>query len=241
VLLASGLLAGGLRGRSRPPQRPPYGQAEPLITAHHLSYSYPGSGRSLSDVSIEVRAGEMLAIVGRNGAGKSTLAKLLVGLLKPQAGQLVSFGKPAAQWKVPDLANHIGLVFQNPEHQFLTDSVADEIRYSLLARGVGEPAEAQRATAEMLALLGLQSVAQVHPFALSAGLKRRLGVATMLVGKTRVLVVDEPTYGQDKQMTGTLMALMEQVRGEGVAVVMITHDMRLVEEYAQRVVVMSRA
>lgn len=181
----------------------------------------------------------MLAIVGRNGAGKSTLARLLVGLLKPQGGSLTLFGKPALQWKVQTLANQIALVFQNPEHQFLTDSVVDEIDYSLLARGVAEPDERKRIIDSTLDQLGLGGVAAVHPFALSAGMKRRLGVATMLVSQPKVLIVDEPTYGQDKQMTETLMSLMEKIRSQGIAVVMITHDMRLVEEYAERVVVMS--
>ncbi len=212
---------------------------EVLIAAQDLTYTYAGGVQALKGVSLEVRAGEMLAIVGRNGAGKSTLARLLVGLLKPQGGDLALFGKPARRWKVQDLANHIALVFQNPEHQFLTDTVADEIDYSLLARGIATPEERKRAIAAMLEQLGLGAVSSVHPFALSAGMKRRLGVATMLVSQPQVLVVDEPTYGQDKQMTETLMSLMEEIRGRGIAVVMITHDMRLVQEYAGRVIVMS--
>ena len=94
-----------------------------LISARDLTYTYARRAQALKGVSLEMRAGEMLAIVGRNGAGKSTLARLLVGLLKPQGGDLALFGKPARQWKVQDLANHIALVFQNPEHQFLTDTV----------------------------------------------------------------------------------------------------------------------
>ena len=137
------------------------------------------------------------------------------------------------------MANHIALVFQNPEHQFLTDKVSDEIEYSLLARGMTDMEERSRIVADTLALLGLSAMAAVHPFALSAGMKRRLGVATMLVSQPQVLILDEPTYGQDKHMTQALMALMEQIRARGIAVVMITHDMRLVQEYAGRVLVMS--
>jgi energy-coupling factor transport system ATP-binding protein len=213
--------------------------AEALISARDLVYNYPGDIPALKNVSLEIRAGEMLAIVGRNGAGKSTLAKLLVGLLKPQQGSLTLFGRPAKDWKVPQLANQVALVLQNPEHQFLTDKVSDEIEYSLLAQGVSDPDQKAQAVQETLEMLGLEHVRDVHPFALSAGLKRRLGVATMLVGHPKVLLVDEPTYGQDKHMTRTLMALMEQFRQRGIALVMITHDMRLVQEYAERVVVMS--
>lgn len=211
---------------------------ESLIKAENLAFNYGGS-QALSDVTLEIHAGEMLAIVGRNGAGKSTLARLLVGLLKPQSGSLELFGKPASKWKVQDLANKIALVFQNPEHQFLTDTVFDEISYSLLARGVTNPSERENAVNQNLQMLGLTGYENIHPFALSAGMKRRLGVATMLVSKPQVLLVDEPTYGQDKQMTKTLMALMEDIRSQGIAVVMITHDMRLVQEYAERVIVMS--
>ncbi len=238
ALAASGLLA---RPSGRQEQPPPAGRGEGelLIDGRQLVYTYPQGVQALKGVSLQVRAGEMLAIVGRNGAGKSTLAKLMVGLLRPQGGVLTLFGRPAQGWKVQDLANQIGLVFQNPEHQFLTDRVADEIGYSLLAQGVEDAGQIERQVQAMLEQLGLQEVAEVHPFALSAGLKRRLGVATMLVGSPRVLLVDEPTYGQDRHMTHTLMELMEGIRARGIAVVMITHDMRLVQEYAERVVVMS--
>ncbi|MEI7845141.1 MAG: ABC transporter ATP-binding protein [Chloroflexota bacterium] len=235
LLQSSNTCRNGLIGRT-PQPKPALGDC--LISAQNLSFSY-GGAPALLDVSLDIHAGEMLAIVGRNGAGKSTLARLLVGLLKPQGGKLDLFGKPAAKWKVQDLANRIALVFQNPEHQFLTDSVSDEIGYSLLARGITEPAERAKAIQDTLQLLGLTGYELVHPFALSAGMKRRLGVATMLVSQPQVLLVDEPTYGQDKQMTQTLMALMDDIRRQGIAVVMITHDMRLVQEYAERVVVMS--
>jgi energy-coupling factor transport system ATP-binding protein len=212
---------------------------QPLISVKNLSYGYKEGTLALNNVSLDIHSGEMLAIVGRNGAGKSTLAKLLVGLLKPQSGELTLFDKPARQWKIQDLATHISLVFQNPEHQFLTDTVADEIEYSLLARGVTEPAEIKDSIALMLDLLGLTAFPHLHPFSLSAGMKRRLGVATMLVGDPKVLLVDEPTYGQDKGMTTTLMSIMNDIRSRGIAVVMITHDMRLVQEYAGRVVVLN--
>jgi energy-coupling factor transport system ATP-binding protein len=117
--------------------------------------------------------------------------------------------------------------------------VEDEIDYSLLARGLSDLGERKKIITETLAQLGLGEMAKVHPFAVSAGMKRRLGVATMLVSHPQVLILDEPTYGQDKQMTQALMALMEDIRSRGIAVVMITHDMRLVQEYAERVLVMS--
>jgi energy-coupling factor transport system ATP-binding protein len=210
-----------------------------LVEAKALGFEYPNGYCALRDVDFFLRKGEMLAIVGRNGAGKSTLAKLLVGLLKPGSGDLSLFGKGARKWRVESLAAKIGLVFQNPEHQFLTDTVHDEIAYSLLARGVKDEGEIERLVSACLERFDLAAHRDEHPFSLSAGMKRRLGVATMLVCEPEALIVDEPTYGQDKGMTHTLLATMEEIRARGVGIVMITHDMRLVQEYATRVMVMS--
>jgi len=213
--------------------------SNPLIRGGNLQFSYSNGFKALNDVSFEIYPGEMLAIVGRNGAGKSTLAKLMVGLQKPQVGVLDLFDHPASYWKVEALAEHIALVFQNPEHQFLTDSAYDEIAYSLMARGIVDPEQVHTQVEEWLERLELSDFTKIHPFALSAGKKRCLGVATMLVCKPQVLLVDEPTYGQDKEMTETLMQVMEEIRAQGVTVVMITHDMRLVQEFASRVLVMA--
>ena len=210
-----------------------------LIRGHNIRFSYGNGLYALKGIDLEIREGEMLAIVGRNGAGKSTMARLLIGLNKCREGELTLFGKSSGKWKVPDLANHISLVFQNPEHQFLTDTVAEEIEYSLQSQGIFDKQELSSRRDEILEMLNLQNEKNSHPFALSAGNKRRLGVATMLVGDPKVLIVDEPTYGQDKEMTSTLMKLMTDIRARGIAVVMISHDMRLVSEYADRVVVFS--
>jgi energy-coupling factor transport system ATP-binding protein len=237
TLKSKRLLPDTLRGREASDRAEP---RETLIEARGLGFEYPNGYRALEDIDFEIGKGEMLAIVGRNGAGKSTLSKLLVGLLKPKRGELFLFGKRARDWSIESLATKIGLVFQNPEHQFLTDTVHDEIAYSLLARGIDDEAEVERLVGECLAQFELGSYRDIHPFSLPAGMKRRLGVATMLVCKPEVLVVDEPTYGQDKEMTRMLLSAMEEIRSRGVGIVMITHDMRLVQEYATRAMVMSR-
>jgi len=185
-----GLVKGQMTGRVSK-QKNELGKV--LISANNLTYTYAGGINALKGVSFEIRSGELLAIVGRNGAGKSTLAKLMVGLLKIQGGDLILFGEQARKWKIQNLANHIALVFQNPEHQFLTDTVSDEIDYSLLARGIEDPVERKTTIEQTLDQLGLNAVASVHPFALSAGMKRRLGVATMLVTRPHVMIDDEPT------------------------------------------------
>ncbi len=211
----------------------------PLISGKDIRFSYGNGLYALKGISLDIHPGEMLAIVGRNGAGKSTTAKLLIGLNKCKEGSLDLFGKPSGKWKVPDLANHISLVFQNPEHQFLTDTVSDEIDYSLQSHGIFDKNKLAEEREKLLQMLELTEVKDDHPFSLSAGNKRRLGVATMLVGDPKVLIVDEPTYGQDREMTRTLMQIMCAIQERGVSIVMISHDMRLVEEYADRVAVFS--
>lgn len=221
------------------PQVPPI-QGEVLIRAENVRFGYNKKSRALRGISFELRQGEIVAIVGQNGAGKSTLSKLLVGLLKPSSGDLTLFGRKARQWSVQDLANDIALVFQNPEHQFLTDSVQEELEYSLLAQGIDDPDEVHKRVSAMLKRLEITDAAEGHPFALSAGAKRRLGVATMLVGgRARLLIVDEPTYGQDKRLTESLMDLINLLRREGITVLMITHDMRLVDAHVDRAIVMA--
>ncbi len=225
-----------LEGRTRP-EVPTRGEV--LVRAENLRFGYNKKSRALRGVSFEIRQGEIAAIVGQNGAGKSTLSKLLVGLLKPTGGDLTLFGRKARQWTVQDLANDIALVFQNPEHQFLTDTVKEELEYSLLAQGIDDPDEVHKRVQAMLKRLEI-SESEGHPFALSAGAKRRLGVATMLVGgRARLLIVDEPTYGQDKRLTESLMELINTLRKEGITVLMITHDMRLVDAHIDRAIVMA--
>ncbi len=223
----------------RPNANRVHGQGPVLISAENLRYRYPSGRQALKGISFEIHHGDLVAIVGRNGAGKSTLSKLLVGLLKPTDGDLNLFGKQAAEWKITDLSNKIALVFQNPEHQFLTDTVYDEIAYGYIANGVTDEDELDRSVERILDMLDLKDVVHDHPFALSAGKKRRLGVAAMLATSPEVLVVDEPTYGQDKAMTNSLMNLILQLRDSGITIIMITHSMRLVEEYVDHAIVMN--
>ena len=211
-----------------------------LIHAQNVEFRYGNKFKALRGVSFDICRGEIVAIVGQNGAGKSTLSKLLVGLTKPTGGQLIMFGRDARQWKVQDLATQIALVFQNPEHQFLCDTVNEELAYSLLAQGIEDPEVVASRVQGMLERLEITETADSHPFSLSAGAKRRLGVATMLIaGSAKLLIVDEPTYGQDRRLTESLMNLINKLRQEGITILMITHDMRLVDSHIERAIVMA--
>ena len=231
-----------LATRFNPPERNKKSdqREDVLIHAQNVEFTYGNKFKALRGVSFEIRRGEIVAIVGQNGAGKSTLSKLLVGLTKPTGGELRMFGRDASQWKVQDLATHVALVFQNPEHQFLCDTVYEELAYSLLAQGIDDPDIVSTRVQAMLERLEIAETADSHPFSLSAGAKRRLGVATMLIaGSARLLIVDEPTYGQDRRLTESLMSLINKLREEGITILMITHDMRLVDSHIERAIVMA--
>jgi energy-coupling factor transport system ATP-binding protein len=220
--------------------KPSESKGDVLIRAQNVEFMYGNKFKALCDLSFEIRQGEIVAIVGQNGAGKSTLSKLLVGLLKPTSGELTMFGRRARQWNVQDLATHIALVFQNPEHQFLCDTVHEELAYSLLAQGIDDPSIVTARVQDMLNRLEITETSNSHPFSLSAGAKRRLGVAVMLIaGNARLLIVDEPTYGQDRRLTESLMHLINKLRQDGITVLMITHDMRLVDSHIERAIVMA--
>ena len=211
-----------------------------LVRAENVEFTYGNKFQALRGVSFDICQGEIVAIVGQNGAGKSTLSKLLVGLTKPTSGGLTMFGRNARQWKVQDLATQIALVFQNPEHQFLCDTVHEELAYSLLAQGIDDPDIVASRVQTMLERLEITETSDSHPFSLSAGAKRRLGVATMLIaGSAKLLIVDEPTYGQDRRLTESLMNLINKLRDEGITILMITHDMRLVDSHIERAIVMA--
>ncbi|MFP7168920.1 ABC transporter ATP-binding protein [Terribacillus sp. 7520-G] len=182
--------------------------------------------------SLDIQQGEFLAITGKNGSGKTLLSKLLTGLLKPNDGTVEFLGKRLSRWKTDELYRQIGYVFQNPEHQFLTDSVWGEIAF-------GQEINEGRIQ-DILEEIQLAAQADRHPFALSQGQKRRLSVATMLVQEPQLLVLDEPTFGQDSHTTDVLMDLICKHHQRGCTIVMITHDMELVDRYATRVLIVEQ-
>lgn len=214
--------------------------AAPIIAVSKLGFSYERSRPILQDISFELNAGEMIALCGRNGSGKTTLARLLMHINTPPKGAIRIEGKDAASLSARDIASFIGYVFQNPDHQFVTEKVWDEVAYGLRVRDYAEHAVKQRVD-EVLEIVDLGRYADRSPFALSLGERRRLSVATMLVLEPRILVLDEPTIGQDHERAQQLMGLMARLRERHrTTILMITHDVRLVAEWADRAMVVSR-
>ena len=210
----------------------------PAVALERVSFAYPQGPTVLHEVSLQVPQGDFLALVGPNGAGKTTLARLMLHLgLRPTAGQVRLFGEPVARLRPGDITARAGFVFQNPEHQFVTERVDDEIAYSLRVRGFPE-AEVQARVQALLDRFGLAEHAARNPFRLSQGQKRRLSVATMLAVAPQLLILDEPTFGQDRNTAYALMDLLLDLNREGVTMVMITHDARLARQYARHVAVL---
>ncbi|RDY70080.1 ABC transporter ATP-binding protein [Halobacillus trueperi] len=192
----------------------------------------------LRNINLTFHEGEWIAIVGENGSGKSSLSRILAGIQPPGKGTVSLHGRSLKKWKENDLRREVGYVFQNPEHQFIMDTVYEEVAFSLRHAGMKE-AEWTRIVEETLKFCRLDGLEDQHPFLLSQGQKRRLSVATMIVEDQGMLFLDEPTFGQDEKSTSDLMSLLKEKHENGTTIVMITHDMELVDKYATRVLVMN--
>lgn len=190
----------------------------------------------LKEISFSVRNGELVAIVGANGSGKTTLSKCITGLLPLTQGDIQFKNVRLTNLNEHLLWKKLGYVFQNPEHQFVTDTVFDEIAFDLRLDQRTEY-EINRKVSSILKKTNLERFANVHPFSLSQGQKRRLSVATMLVNDQDLLILDEPTFGQDAQTAYEIMNLLVE---RTKAILMITHDMNLVDQYADRVLVLDK-
>ncbi|WP_044748833.1 ABC transporter ATP-binding protein [Bacillus alveayuensis] len=177
-----------------------------------------------------VYAGEWIAVTGKNGAGKSTLLHAIMGLIRTD-GICTLYGKTVRELK--NIVNDIAFVFQNPEFQFVTNSVCEEIAYTLRLQKRTEQ-EIEATVASMLKMFHLEEQKQQHPYQLSMGQKRRLSVAASIVNGQKLLLLDEPTFGQDAKNTFALLELLEKYRRQGATIIMVTHDEQIVEHFATR-------
>jgi len=223
-----------------PPENPRH-TPETILDAEQVAYQFPGDDTAaVGPMDLQVRSSEALAIVGPNGSGKSTLALMLGGLLRPTTGSVR--GRDGQQlWRLPAdrLAASIGSVFQDPEHQFLTGSVRDELMLGPLQRQSSVAEAASRAD-ELMTRLRLGALAEANPFTLSGGEKRRLSVATALAASPRVLILDEPTFGQDRRTAVELLDLLARQREEGGAICFVTHDLPFAAALADRALELGR-
>lgn len=210
---------------------------EEIINVKDLFYKYPDGTIALNKLSFKVNKGEFLAIIGQNGSGKTTLAKNLVGLLKPTSGEVEVFGENTKNISVSDLATKIGYVYQNPDHQLFSPTVYEECAYGLRNLGFNEK-EIKERIEETLNIMGLNGLENIEPFMLSKGQRQRLALAATLVLKPEVIIVDEPTTGQDMRQSEAIMKLLDKLNKDGKTIIVITHNMRIVAEYIERTIVL---
>lgn len=221
---------------------PAEGYGEVLLSTKDLAISH-NSEPIARHINLEFKAGQITALVGANGAGKSTLSLTLAGLLPAVSGEVVASdalaqganGTDPMKWKSPDLAKRISYVFQNPEHQFACGSVLEEVMLGPLRTGVSAD-EARAKAQELLKRFRLARYAKANPYTLSGGEKRRLTVAASLAAAPRVLILDEPTFGQDRKTWLQIIRLIASLRSGGVSIIVVTHDRELVEALGARLV-----
>lgn len=209
-----------------------------VLEIKDLDFSYPDSpdGKKIIDhLDLDIYQQDFLAIVGNNGVGKTTLMKLIFRICSPTYGSIHLYGKPVESYRKKDLYHMIGLVFQNPENQFIKNTVYDELMFSLKRVKI-KAEEKEDKVQDMLQRFHLEKEKNKSPFILSQGQKRRLSVAEMLLTNQQILFLDEPTYGQDFENRQELMKDLKKLCQEGITIVMITHDLELVKQYATRVV-----
>lgn len=209
----------------------------PIIEVDQLKFGYGGNGvLALKGISLEINQGDFIAILGQNGSGKSTLVRHFNGLLQPTGGSVLVKGMDTRTTPVSKLAASVGYVFQNPDHQIFCASVWEEITFG--PRNLKVPKEEMEANArEALKIMELEGKESRHPHSLSRGERQRLAIATVLAIKPDVIILDEPTGGQDKARTEKLMHLLHELNAKGHTIIVITHDIELAAEYAKRVVV----
>jgi len=209
-----------------------------MIEVKSVYFTYPNGVEALRGVSLRIDKGEFVAIMGQNGAGKTTLVKHFNGLLKPTKGEVIVDGVNTKETSVATLARKVGYVFQNPDHQLFCETVEKEIAFALKNFGFNEELIKKRVD-WALNLLGLTQYRESSPFMLSGGERKRLALASVLAWDPEVVILDEPTIGQDYAQKEKLRQFILQLRAQGKTIVIVTHDVEFVADCSPRVVLMA--
>ena len=199
-------------------------ESEEAVKVSGLKFIYPDGTIAIDGVNLSIRKGEFTALIGPNGSGKTTLCKCIVGLLKPTEGNVKVDGR-------------IGMVFQNPDHQLFCKTVYEECAFGLRRMGLAEE-EIKEAVADILKVVGLSGLENVEPFFLTKDKRQRLAIAATLATQPEIIIVDEPTTGQDVRQTRDIMDLLRRLNEKGKTILIVTHDMKVVAKYAGRTIVM---
>ena len=208
-----------------------------ILTVEDVHFAYASGVEALKGVSLTVKNGEFVAIMGQNGAGKTTLVKHFNGLLKPKSGKVRIDDVETTKTSVAALARNVGFVFQNPDHQLFSETVEEEIAFALKNFGY-EPAVIEDRITWAVNLLGLTQYRKTSPFMLSGGERKRVALASVLAWDPQILILDEPTIGQDHQQKENLRQFIMQLQTQEKTIVIVTHDVEFVAECNPRVVLM---
>ncbi len=211
------------------------------IEVRNARYVYPqGKVVALDDVSVTVGHGELVGIIGQNGSGKTTLTKLLNGLLQPASGEVIINGNLTSGRTVQEMSAHIGYVFQNPNHQLFARTVRAELEFGPTNIGI-EGDELEQRIARAVEFFGLEDVIEEHPYRVSFPIRKLVGIASIVTMEPSILILDEPSTGQDHQTTSIINNLMRRLAEQGTTVVCVSHDMPLLADVVERVIVMKDA
>ncbi len=210
-----------------------------MIKVTNLTFQYPNELMVLNQLSLEIKKGEFVALIGQNGAGKTTLLKQFNGLLKPSSGDVWIDGLNTKETNTGNLARTVGYLFQNPDHQIFMPTVEKEIGFGPSNLKLSKEEVKQR-VAEAAAQVGLTAYLAENPLFLSKGQRQRVAFASLLSMRPEVMVLDEPTTGQDYQEGIEIMEMVKKLHREGHTIIFVTHDMELVARYANRAIVLSQ-
>lgn len=211
-----------------------------MIEVENVSFTYPSGVEALKEINVKIKDPDFIAIIGENGAGKTTFIKHLNGILKPTQGEIYINGLNTKKASVAELSRDVGLVFQNPDHQLFCETVEEEIAFGLKNFGFNKDIVSERVT-WALNLLDLAKYRKVSPFMLSGGERKRVALATILAWDPKILVLDEPTIGQDFNQKDKLRQFIIQLNSQGRTVIMVTHDVEFVADCNPNVIVMSNS
>ena len=209
----------------------------PHIMINHAEYTYPNGTTALKEISLNIERGAFIRIMGSNGAGKSTLVKTINGLIRPQKGSIFINGDSNLSKSVAELSRKVGIVFQNPDHQLFSNSVREEVRFSLNSI-MSDKNQIQERVEQVLNKFYLKQFEDRSPLTLSGGQKKRLALASIVCRDPEILIFDEPTLGQDRKGVEFFINLLKEERGKNKTIIIITHNIEFAYEYIPRIVVM---
>jgi len=218
--------------------RPQKDNLIPLLEIKNISFSYDGVRPILQDINATINEGEMVSIVGKNGAGKTTLSSILCGFIQPDKGQVIMGGEDLSKYSISERAEFIGIVMQNPNQMISKTMIFDEVALGLRIRQVPEN-QIKEKVYEVLKICGLYEYRNWPISALSFGQKKRVTIASILVLNPKILILDEPTAGQDYYHYSLMMEFLKQLNDNGQTIILVTHDMHLMLEYTNRAIVIS--